>query len=31
MLDETALRPIALAPPRNLGDLDEKEIRSYFE
>lgn len=30
-LSDTALRAIALAEPRNLSDLDEKEIRSYFE
>jgi protein required for attachment to host cells len=30
-LSDTALRAIALAEPRNLSDLDEKQIRSYFE
>lgn len=30
-LSDTALRSIALEEPRNLSDLDEKEIKSYFE
>ena len=30
-LSDTALKAIALAEPRNLGDLDEKEIKRYFE
>ena len=30
-LSDNALRAIVLAEPRNLSDLDEKEIRSYFE
>jgi protein required for attachment to host cells len=30
-LTDTALSAIALAEPRNLNDLDEKKIRSYFE
>jgi protein required for attachment to host cells len=30
-LSDAALRAVALAEPRNLDDLDEKEIKSYFE
>lgn len=30
-LSDTALEAIALAEPRNLDDLEEHEIRSYFE
>ena len=30
-LSDTALKSVALAEPKNLDDLDEKEIRSYFE
>ncbi len=30
-LSDTALRSIALAESRNVSDLDEKEIRDYFE
>ena len=30
-LSNTALRAIALAEPRNLADLDETQIRKYFD
>lgn len=30
-LSDTALESIALAESRNLSDLDEREIKSYFE
>lgn len=30
-LSDTALESIALAESRNLSDLDEEEIKSYFE
>ncbi len=30
-LSDTALRSIALAESRNVSDLDEEEIKSYFE
>ncbi len=30
-LSDTALKSIALAESRNVSDLDEREIKSYFE
>lgn len=30
-LSDTALRAVALAEPKDLNDLDAKEIKSYFE